>query len=119
MNVCQSSMIRNNRKRKCNNISSVENSTDSDSSSLIPNSQGSMDISKENVVHGRRSRKLVKNNQSLFEKSKNKDNCPYQLGNKVPKETILNIWKNEKYFSDLLIYQLFGYNLAKIQLTSS
>ena len=23
----------------------------------------------------------------------------------------------EKYFSDLLIYQLFGYNLAKIQLT--
>ena len=45
--------------------------------------------------------------------------CPYQLGNKFPKETILNIWRNEKYFSDLLIYQLFGYNLAKIQLTSS
>ena len=24
--------------------------------------------------------------------------CPYQLGNKFPKETILNIWRNEKYF---------------------
>ena len=34
--------------------------------------------------------------------------CSYQLGNKFPKETILNIWRNEKYFSDLLIYQLFG-----------
>ena len=45
--------------------------------------------------------------------------CPYQLGNKFPKETILNIWRNDKYFLDLLIYQLFGYNLAKIQLTSS
>ena len=43
----------------------------------------------------------------------------HQLGNKFPKETILNIWRSEKYFSDLLIYQLFGYNLAKIQLTSS
>ena len=48
-----------------------------------------------------------------------KDQCPYQLGNKFPKETTLSIWKNEKYFSDLLIYQLFGYNLVKIQLTSS
>ena len=47
------------------------------------------------------------------------DNCPYQLGNKFPKETILNIWTNEKYFSDFLIYQLFGYILAKICLTSS
>ena len=47
-------------------------------------------------------------------------NCPYQLGNKFPKETILNtIWKNDKYFLDLPIYQLFGYNLAKIQFTSS
>ena len=46
-------------------------------------------------------------------------NCPYQLGNKFPNETILNIWRNEKYFSVLLIYQLFGYNLAKIQLTLS
>ena len=36
--------------------------------------------------------------------------CPYQLGNKCSKETILNIWRNEKYFSILLIYQLFGYN---------
>ena len=32
--------------------------------------------------------------------------CPYQLGNKCSKETILNIWRNEKYFSILLIYQL-------------
>ena len=32
------------------------------------------------------------------------DNCPYQLGNKFQKETILNIWRNEKYFSDLLRY---------------
>ena len=37
-------------------------------------------------------------------------NCPYQLGNKCSKETILNIWRNEKYFSILLIYQLYGYN---------
>ena len=36
-------------------------------------------------------------------------------GNKCPKETILDIWRNEKYFSDLLMYQLFGYDLAKIQ----
>ena len=41
--------------------------------------------------------------------------CPYQLGNKFPKETILNIWRNEKYFSVLLIYQLFGYNVGKIK----
>ena len=36
--------------------------------------------------------------------------CPYQLENKCSKETILNIWKYEKYFSVLHIYQLFGYN---------
>ena len=48
-----------------------------------------------------------------------KKKCSDQLGNKFTKETIFNIWRNEKYFSDLLIYQLFGYNLAKIQLTSS
>ena len=36
--------------------------------------------------------------------------CPYQLGNKCLTKTILNIWRNEKYFSILLTYQLFGYN---------
>ena len=45
--------------------------------------------------------------------------CPYQLGNKCSKQTILNILINEKYFLDLLIYQLVGFNFAKIQLTSS
>ena len=55
----------------------------------------------------------------LFYVNQKPNICPYQLGNKFPKETILNIWRNEKYFSDLLIYQLFGYNLAKIQLPSS
>ena len=39
-----------------------------------------------------------------------KNSCPYQLGNKCSKETILNSWRNEKYFSISLIYQLFGYN---------
>ena len=28
--------------------------------------------------------------------------CPYQLGNKCSKETKLNIWRNENYFSILL-----------------
>ena len=40
------------------------------------------------------------------------------LGNKFTKETILFHWINEKYFSVLLIYQLFDYNSAKIQLAS-
>ena len=44
--------------------------------------------------------------------------CLYQLGNKFPKETILNIWTNENYFSDLLIYQhvwlQFGQNSIDI-----
>ena len=34
------------------------------------------------------------------------------------KETIFNICINEKYFSLLLIYQLFGYNFGKIQIKS-
>ena len=37
------------------------------------------------------------------------------LCKKLVKETIFNIWRNEKYFSVLLIYQLFGYNFGKIQ----
>ena len=42
--------------------------------------------------------------------------CPYKLGNKCSKETILNMWRNEKYFSDLLIYQQlqFGQNSIEI-----
>ena len=44
---------------------------------------------------------------------------PHQLSNKLAKETILFLWRNEKYFFSVLrIYQLFGYNLGKIQLTS-
>ena len=42
------------------------------------------------------------------------DIWPHQLCKKLVKETIFNIWRNEKYFSDLLIYQLFGYNFGKI-----
>ena len=38
---------------------------------------------------------------------------PHQLCKKFVKETIFNIWRNEKYFSVLLIYHLFGYNLGK------
>ena len=41
---------------------------------------------------------------------------PHQLYKKFVKETIFNIWRNDKYFSVLLIYQLFGYSLGKIQL---
>ena len=44
-----------------------------------------------------------------------KQNWPHQLCKKLVKETIFNIWRNEKYFSVLLIYQLFGYNFGKIQ----
>ena len=40
---------------------------------------------------------------------------PHQLCKKFAKETIFNIWRNEKYFLVSLIYQLFGYNLGKIQ----
>ena len=39
----------------------------------------------------------------------------HQLCKKLVKKTIFNIWRNEKYFSVLLIYQLFGYNFGKIQ----
>ena len=46
-------------------------------------------------------------------KFKLKDLWPHQLCNKITKETILFHWRNEKYFSILLIYHLFGYNLAK------
>ena len=42
------------------------------------------------------------------------DIWPHQLCKKLVKETIFNIWRNEKYFSVLLIYQLFGYNFGKI-----
>ena len=38
---------------------------------------------------------------------------PHQLCKKLVKETIFNIWRNEKYFSVLLTYQLLGYNFAK------
>ena len=41
--------------------------------------------------------------------------CPHQLCKKFAKETIFNIWINEKYFLVLHIYQLFGNNLGKIQ----
>ena len=40
---------------------------------------------------------------------------PHQLCKKMVKETIFNIWRNEKYFPVLLIYQLFGYNFGKIK----
>ena len=43
------------------------------------------------------------------------NNWLHQLCKKFSKETIFNIWRNEKYFLVLLIYQLFGYNLGKIQ----
>ena len=43
---------------------------------------------------------------------------PHQLCKKFAKETIFDIWRNEKYFLVLLIYQLFGYYLGKIQLKS-
>ena len=33
---------------------------------------------------------------------------PHQVNNKFAKETLLFLWRNEKYFSVLLIYQLFG-----------
>ena len=42
----------------------------------------------------------------------------HQLCKKIAKETIFNIWRNEIYFLVLLIYQLFGYYLGKIQLKS-
>ena len=42
----------------------------------------------------------------------------HQLCKKFAKETIFNIWRNEKYLLVLLIYQLFGYYLGKIQLKS-
>ena len=50
-----------------------------------------------------------------FTKNPLKHKWPHQLCKKFVKETIFNIWRNEKYFSVLLIYQLFGYNLGKIQ----
>ena len=40
----------------------------------------------------------------------------HQLCKKLVKETIFNIWRHEKYFLVLLIYQLFGYYFGKIQL---
>ena len=64
--ISQSSMIQNsqNKKRKCDNEVLEDmsipnlNSTDTDSSSLIPNSQGScINISVTNVVEGKRQRK--------------------------------------------------------------
>ena len=50
-------------------------------------------------------------------------NWHHQLCKKFAKETIFNIWRNEKWeisniFFVLLICQLFGYYLGKIQLKS-
>ena len=39
----------------------------------------------------------------------------HQLCKKFTNEPIFNIWRNEKYFLVLLIYQLFGYYLGKIK----
>ena len=64
--VCQSSMVRHSKpskRRKCNDSTSNYSSeiptlNSTDSSSIIPNSQGgSMDISDMNVVRGTRQRK--------------------------------------------------------------
>ena len=52
------------KKRKCDKeaeplirVDSKLNTTTTDSSSIIPNSQESVDISQENVVQGKRKRK--------------------------------------------------------------
>ena len=54
----------------------------------------------------------------LWEKLTYDVKCHHQLCKKFVKETIFNIWRNKKYFLVLLIYQLFGYYLGKIQLQS-
>ena len=61
--ICQSSTI--NQQRSCEEdpLIRVQNSRPNvtDSSSLIPNSQNSVNISDVNVVHGRRNRKKRQN----------------------------------------------------------
>ena len=42
------------------------------------------------------------------------DNCPHQLRKKMTKETLFNIWRNEKYFLGLCVWSR---RLSKINIT--
>ena len=52
------------KKRKCSNEEDPTNSTDT--SSLIPNSQECVDISSNNVLHGKRQRKKDFNEWKIY-----------------------------------------------------